>query len=123
MERKWLKPGRIRFGFTILASRQASARYSVLPSPRFFLTRAVLSPNVSRMRKGHIFRCAPCVAYFVRVLFSLVGEGQLIQVHGVRGLLGVSVLLIVDRNAPPAAGDRPMVVVLIECMSHSIQSD
>ena len=60
---------------------------------------------------------------FVIVSFSLISERQVVQIHGVRRLAAISVLLVVDGNAPPTAGRRPVIVVLIESVRYSVESD
>ena len=54
---------------------------------------------------------------------SLISEGQLIQIGGIRRLRVISVHLIVDRYAPPIAGCGSVTVVLVQCVRYPVQSN
>ena len=61
--------------------------------------------------------------YLISALSSLIREDQLIQIGGIRCLRMIPVHLKVDRYAPPIAGCRSVVVILVQSVRYSVQSD
>src|SRR5271168_368217 len=54
---------------------------------------------------------------------SLVGKAEVVQKRSIRRLLVVSVHLVVDCNAPPAARSRPRRILLVDVTGHTVQRD
>jgi hypothetical protein len=55
--------------------------------------------------------------------FSVIGEGEVVQVGGIRCLVVVAIHLVVDGDAPPVAGRGPWRVILVDVMNLSVERD
>src|ERR1700692_1024358 len=122
-------PRRLRPAATLDRPRSKSKKSSTTPyywrGSDFFGSAFLLFEFPARFgacKRGTSFD-VPLSRLLFTAFCSLISERQLIQISGIRRLHIIPVHLIVDRSSPPTTGCRPMVVVVVQGVGYSVQSD